>query len=336
MQTEIVEYRGKWAVVWRDGAGERKRTSLALDATQENRDGAERAAIDFLARVAKPVTNSLSEIFAAYLAYKKRDGAISIEDMTYSWKGLKSFWGALRDDQITRDTCAAYIAECRQANLSDGTIIKRLGYLKTAVNWAKKDNAAVWKFPSTPAHRDRVLTKDDFLKLLEGSLSPHFTIWLHLAIATAGRKEAILELEWERHIDLTNRIIDLGVKADGKKRARVPMNATVFAILAEAHAKRRGPYVIQYKGAKVGNIRKAFNEAAKRAKLDDLVPHDVRHTAAVWLISSGIPIWEVSQYLGHSDSRITEKVYARYQPDHLRKAASMLDLGLAAPRELRA
>jgi integrase len=36
---------------------------------------------------------------------------------------------------------------------------------------------------------------------------------------------------------------------------------------------------------------------------------------------------EIAQYLGHSDSRITASIYARYSPEHLRKAASALEFG---------
>lgn len=35
---------------------------------------------------------------------------------------------------------------------------------------------------------------------------------------------------------------------------------------------------------------------------------------------------EIAQYLGHSNSSQTYRVYARYSPDHLRKAASALEL----------
>ena len=34
----------------------------------------------------------------------------------------------------------------------------------------------------------------------------------------------------------------------------------------------------------------------------------------------------IAQYLGHSNVEVTRKVYARYSPDYLRKAASALEL----------
>ncbi|WP_262518866.1 hypothetical protein [Agrobacterium fabrum] len=34
----------------------------------------------------------------------------------------------------------------------------------------------------------------------------------------------------------------------------------------------------------------------------------------------------IAQFLEHSNSRITEKVYARYSPEHLRDLADTLDM----------
>ena len=44
-------------------------------------------------------------------------------------------------------------------------------------------------------------------------------------------------------------------------------------------------------------------------------------------VDGGIPMAEVAQYLGHTDSRVTERVYARFGPDYLRRAALALNPG---------
>ncbi|WP_348539099.1 tyrosine-type recombinase/integrase [Ruegeria sp. R8_1] len=54
-------------------------------------------------------------------------------------------------------------------------------------------------------------------------------------------------------------------------------------------------------------------------------PDGLRHTAAVHMAEAGISIEEITQFLGHSDSRITASVYAHLSPEHLRKAASALE-----------
>ena len=44
------------------------------------------------------------------------------------------------------------------------------------------------------------------------------------------------------------------------------------------------------------------------------------------MAEDGVPMEQVAQYLGHNDSRTTERVYARFSPDFLRAAARSLDL----------
>jgi len=103
------------------------------------------------------------------------------------------------------------------------------------------------------------------------------------------------------------------------------MTARARSELLAAFDARTCSYVIEYGGKQVGKIRKAFMAAATSAGLTDCTPHVLRHTAAVWMAEAGVPMAEIAQYLGHSDSRITEKVYARFSPEHLRTAAMALD-----------
>jgi integrase len=43
------------------------------------------------------------------------------------------------------------------------------------------------------------------------------------------------------------------------------------------------------------------------------------------MAEAGVPMAEIAQYLGHTDSRITERVYARFSPTYLRGAVGALD-----------
>ena len=73
-------------------------------------------------------------------------------------------------------------------------------------------------------------------------------------------------------------------------------------------------------------MKKGIASAAERAGLEGVTPHVLRHTAAVWMAEAKTPMTEIAQYLGHSDSRITERVYARFSPDYLAGAAAALEL----------
>jgi integrase len=45
------------------------------------------------------------------------------------------------------------------------------------------------------------------------------------------------------------------------------------------------------------------------------------------MAAGGIPLQKIAQYLGHSNTGIAERAYARYAPDHLADAAAILDFG---------
>src|SRR5581483_11027128 len=52
--------------------------------------------------------------------------------------------------------------------------------------------------------------------------------------------------------------------------------------------------------------------------------HDLRRTFATWLRADGVAVREVAAMLGHADSRMAERVYARLPPDLLRDLLSEL------------
>ena len=88
-------------------------------------------------------------------------------------------------------------------------------------------------------------------------------------------------------------------------------------------------YLIEWAGGPVKSIRKGFASAVANAGLSGVSPHVLRHTAAVHMVAGGVPMSRVAQYLGHSSTSITERVYGRFSPDHLRDAAEILDFGKA-------
>lgn len=301
-------YRGKYYAVWRE-AGQTKRRALRAS----NRADAERALAD---QLKKPVGTTISAIVDNYLTAKKT--ARSAEAMRYSWQALKPHFGHFRPDQITPDLCQAY-AKARK--VSPGTIIKDLGLLRTAL---KGKGGEFW-LPPTPLPRDRYLTRAEFDRLLKATSLPHIRLFMALALATGARAGAILGLTWDR-VDFARGNIKLADgQAGGKGRATVPINNALRVALEAAMKGRTSEWVIEWAGKPVKSVKRAFREACTRAKLEAVTPHVLRHTAAVWMIEDGLSISEVAQYLGHTDTRTTFRVYARHSPDHLRNAAKALE-----------
>lgn len=155
---------------------------------------------------------------------------------------------------------------------------------------------------------------------------PHIKLFILMALHTAARMGAILDLRWPA-VDLERKRINLA-RQDGRQthkgRAVLPINAVLLPALQDARKAAMSPFVIEWGGGRVKSVKKGFGAAVKRAGVAPCTPHVMRHTAAVWMAEAGVPMAVIAQYLGHTDSRITERVYARFSPAYLSGAADAL------------
>jgi len=113
------------------------------------------------------------------------------------------------------------------------------------------------------------------------------------------------------------------------------MLRTARAALQEARQGALTPWVIEWAGKPVKSVKRGLSVAAKRAGLEHVSPHDLRRSAAIHMAEDGVSIFEIAQFLGHSNERITYQAYARFQPDHLRRAASALEFDDLGPMRRR-
>lgn len=320
----ITRLRGGFALTF-DRDGRRHRFSLDTSDPRE----AQQLAPALYAELTKPKGRRVADLWKAYEVEK--EGRAVLTTMKYTWKALEPHFGHREGDSVTLDDCRSYTSRRRKLGRSDGSIHTELGHLRTVLKWAEKrrliSRAPDIDRPRKPEPKDRYLTKDEARAMLNVATLPHVRLSIHLMLATAARISAILELPWSR-VDMKRRLIHLTDKDDKtprKGRATVPINDTLFTALKVAKAEALSDYVVEWGGKQVRSIKRSIESAAKLAGLEDVSPHVFRHTAAVWMAEAGVPLTEIAQYLGHSTPAITYKVYARYSPDHLRKASEALD-----------
>lgn len=313
----VVWFRNGYYAYWRENDRPRRRALRTKD-----RQAAERALKDLEQSLRKKAT-IVSEMIDSYLA-DKTDKA-SIANLWFALKPIRPVFGHLRPDQIDRPMCRAYRAQRHRHGVKDGTVIKELSTLRAALRWHDKATPATVELPATPPPRSRHLTRAQYRDLRDSAASPHLLLFIVLAYTTAGRASAILELAWNQ-IDFGSGLIRLGTGEHRTKgRATVPMTDSARAALLEAREAALSDYVIEYAGRRVGSVKRAFQRAAVRAGVPWCTPHVLRHTAAVHMAEQGVPMSEISQYLGHSTTGVTERVYARYGPEYLRRAAGALE-----------
>jgi integrase len=320
----IGRLKGKFVVSWWEHD---KRRRYRLEA--QSRKEAEGEALDVIRR--ETVKTEKITVRTLWALYRKEKEGRRVADAMKSEEGviLPSF-GDLKPDQIGIDTCRAYVRAQRKAKRKDGTIWTELGHLRTVLVWAVKRKlipfAPEIERPAKPAPKDRWLTDAEITKLLAVDCAPHIKLSIEIMLATACRVGALTELTWDR-VDLERGQIDLRVDAVGprKGRAVVPIDPGVIASLSVARSSAISDYVIEWAGGPVKRIKTGFARAVKDAGLKGVSPHVLRHTAGVHMAAAGVPMSKISQFMGHSNTSITERVYARFAPDHLREAAAVLD-----------
>jgi integrase len=199
------------------------------------------------------------------------------------------------------------------------------------LSWAQKRGliarAPYIERPAQPAPKERWITHDEIDRLLAAEAEPHIRLAILLMLTTAARVGAALELTWDR-VDLERGWVNLRTGEGRRKgRAIVPINGTLRAALTTAKEAAMSDHVIEWAGGPVKSIKRGFARTVKAAGLADVTPHVLRHSAGVHMAAGGVPMHKISQYLGHTNTATTEKVYARFSPDHMRDAAEVLDFG---------
>lgn len=322
----IGRLNGRFVVTWSDGG---KRRRFRLHAATVSEAHAEARTLLLAADTARLEGLTVAYLWAAYRDDKA--GRSIAESMTHTGKSVLPWFGHFLPAQITTADCRAYVADRRAAGRQDGTIWSQLGHLRNVLSWAVKrgliERAPHIERPSQPAPKERWLSRDEIDRLLAAEAEPHVRLAILLMLTTAARLGAALELTWAR-VDLERGWIDLRTGEGRRKgRAVVPINGTLRAALTSAREAALSDHVIEWAGGPVKSIKRGFARAVKDARLDDVTPHVLRHSAAVHMAAAGVSMSKIAQYLGHTSTEVTERVYARFAPDHMRDAAEVLDFG---------
>ncbi len=255
------------------------------------------------------------------------------ERIGYALDVLTEFWGNTMVADITDRTCRAYDAQRQRA---PATIRRELGILRAALRYAERHGRltrALHVFlPPKPPGKDRWLTRGEAAALLSAARNSrparlYLPLFILLALYTGGRKGAVLGLRWPQ-VDLERARIDfnpLGRAQNSKRRPIIPIPRRLVTFLKLA--RRRGGdlgYVINLDGKPIADIKGSFTAACRRAGLDDVTPHTLRHTAGTLMAQSGVPLFEIAGYLGHSGERTTE-LYSHHCDDFLERARQAFD-----------
>ncbi|MBN6741859.1 tyrosine-type recombinase/integrase [Acidithiobacillus sp. MC6.1] len=218
------------------------------------------------------------------------------------------------------------IAKYRDTMLADGyspiTVRRRLSLLSHLFTIAGKEwgmaglaNPVQMVSVQKPNNaRDRRLVGDEEKRLLAAAQEygePLPSI-IRFALETAMRRGEIVAMLW-RHVDLRACVLLVPDSKSGDPR-RVPLSSRALAVLA--HLPRRVDGKVW--GIRADSITQAFDRACRRASIENLRFHDLRHEATSRLFEKGLNPMQVAAITGHKTLQMLKR-YTHLRAEDLAK-----------------
>lgn len=170
-----------------------------------------------------------------------------------------------------------------------------------------------------------IFTEDEIQKLWKYQLLKNVDIILIL-IYTGLRIGELLDLEKEK-VFIEERYIIAGSKTEAGKDRLIPLHKDLIPMIKRRY-EESNIYLIETKGKKITYMtaKRLFDQVLEALKLPNHNPHDTRHTFATLLNNAEANKTAITNIMGHSDFKLTEKVYTHKDKTELIKAIDMIDL----------
>lgn len=252
-------------------------------------------------------------------------------DRTYMNRFLPFFDG-YKLSQITGQMILHYM-QTRLKEVKPATVNRELSCLKVIFNKAeewgylsKNPARSLKKLKGESSGRTRFLS-DSEIERLYSACCPSLRDICMTLIHTGLRKGELQRLIWS-DINFENNQIFVNKTKSGSSRY-VGMSLAVKNLLLQRKVREQKAHpnhllVFGSKNDNIYNFRKAFETARKRAGLEDVTIHDLRHTFASQATMMGHPPRVIQNALGHYDIRMTER-YSHLSEECSKKIYSTFD-----------
>ncbi len=204
----VIRNKGYYYIEWWNSAG---RYPESVSCRTKSRREAEDALSSFRAGILtppKPKIARVRDILDGYDADREEDGCSpSLKTAT---SNLRRLLGGLTLAELSAPVIKNYYDTRRKEGrrtkgggrqpLKDGTLTREGVLLRAAIRWAIKQKLVqadeephIKVFPSSPP-KDRWLSREEFDLLLASAVEDHIKLFIVVALATAGRKSAVMDL----------------------------------------------------------------------------------------------------------------------------------------------
>lgn len=147
---------------------------------------------------------------------------------------------------------------------------------------------------------------------------------IRLLLLTGSRRSEVLHATWDQ-FDLEKGIWTKPAHTTKQKRMEhLPLSPQTIELLKRMKVRADTHFLFPGRTprASLQDIKKAWHTIRTRAGLEGVRLHDLRHTHASHLVSSGLSLSVVGKLLGHTQASTTQR-YAHLADEPLREATTL-------------
>jgi integrase len=246
--------------------------------------------------------------------------------------------GSLAVDEVTNEAIADIIRKMRESGYASGTTNRVLVLLRYIYNLGRK-----WKVPgmslnptlglstAPDVQRDRFLSHDETRRLMvaiEADENRMAAQAITLLLLTGARRNEISQAKWE-YVNWERRTLLVPLSKSGKPRT-ITLNAHALGLLRSVPRIDGNPYIFPSGVTRrpCASLYFPWDRMRRRAGLENVRLHDLRHSFASFLVNQGVSLYVVQGLLGHSHSRTTQR-YAHLAQQTLQDAAEVVGVLVA-------
>ena len=242
------------------------------------------------------------------------------EDTYRLRKMMRNSIGEINLAELTPNRIANYRDE-RLKEVKANTVIRELAYISSMINHARREwglgiinPVAQIKKPSQPQGRKRVLNDAELSRMLHEleKINPFLKPLCEFALETAMRRGELMSLLWA-NVNFEKSVAFLPLTKNGDSRY-VPLSSKAIRILKVLPRDIEGRVFPLNKGT----VSILFLRAARRAKIEDIHFHDLRHMALTKLSDKFTNILELASISGHRELKMLQR-YVHIKAEDLAK-----------------
>lgn len=240
---------------------------------------------------------------------------------------LVPHFGKMRLTEITPRGVSHFLASKRAAGSSPATVLRMQMVLgrsfalgaRWEVPGCDKNPARGAARPHVQNSRQRFLSPEEGQRLREAASMSQNTQLLpivQLLLLTGARVRELLDARWD-NVNVAGRSWLIPTSKSGKAR-HVPLSSAALKVISILPRHTDCPWLISNPDTRLPwvSIKHSFKTATKVANLPGLRIHDLRHSAASYMINAGVDLFAVGKVLGHANYQSTQR-YAHLANDTL-------------------